>query len=200
MNQRPERTRGGTESQGNSSTSPVSRRLAWAVGIVVVLAGATAIAFSVVQPPPAELEGVETFPDLGVDHLAAGEPAPEYNSVPPTSGPHAEQPAPCGIYRQPVPDVSQLHSLEHGAVVVQYSPDLPRDQIEALEGIGRSMGDEVIVAPRPGSPAPVVLTAWTKRLLLDEVDESVVRGFDAEFGNRSPEPGAICPPEVDEGM
>lgn len=178
--------------------SGMLRNVGWTVGVVAVLGMAVGIALSVSGPPLPELEGVETFADLGTEHLAAGESAPAYNSDPPTSGPHADRPAPCGIYREPVPDVNQLHSLEHGAVAIQYSPDLPNDQIESLESIGRSLGAEVIVAPRSGLSAPIALTAWTKRLLLQDVDTDVIRAFDADFGNRSPEPGAICPLEIDQ--
>lgn len=177
------------------------RRLLWGGVATLLLGGAVAVAVDVGQPeppPPPELEAVETFPDMGVQHLAAGSPIPEYNSDPPTSGPHAQVPAPCGIYRQPVPDPAQLHSMEHGAVVIQYHPDLPPDQLAELEGIDWSPVDEVIVAPRPDNPAPVALTAWTRRLLLDRVDVEVITAFEREFGNRSPEGGAQCPFQVDE--
>lgn len=177
------------------------RRLLWGGVAVVVLGGAVAVAVDMGRPeppPPPELAAVETFPNMGVEHLAAGSPTPEYNSDPPTSGPHAPAPAPCGIYRQLVPDVSQLHSMEHGAVVVQYDPDLPQNEVELLEDINWSPAAEVIVAPRPGSPAPVALTAWTKRLLLDEVNEDVITAFQREFGNQSPEPAAQCPMQIDD--
>lgn len=177
-------------------------KLVWVALAVVILGGAVLLALDVAQPeppPPPELEAVETIPDMGAEHLAPGQAAPEYNSDPPTSGPHSATPAPCGIYRQPVPDVAYLHSMEHGAIVIQYDPELTQDQIELLEEIGRSVGGEIIVAPRPGNPAPVALTAWTKLLLLDEVDGDVIAGFEREFGNRSPEPAAQCPFQVDEG-
>lgn len=167
----------------------------------MILGGAVAVAMDASRPeapPPPELEAVETFPDMGVQHIPAGSPTPEYNSDPPTSGPHDQVPAPCGVYRQPVPDVNQLHSMEHGAVVIQYRPDLPTDQLAELEGIDWSSVDEVIVAPRPDNPAPLVLTAWTKRLLLERVDIEVITAFEREFGNRSPEGGAQCPFQVDE--
>ena len=177
------------------------QRLLWVGAVIVVLGGAVAVAVDVSRPeppPPPELEAVETFPDLGALHLAVGSAAPDYNSDPPTSGPHDQTPAPCGIYRQPVPDVSQLHSMEHGAVVIQYDPDLSQEQVELLEGADWSPAAEVIVAPRPDSPAPVALTAWTKRLLVDEVNVEVITAFQREFGNRSPESGASCPMQVDE--
>lgn len=175
--------------------------LLWGLGVIVVLGGAVAIAVDLSQPeapPPPELADVETFPDLGVQHLAPGAPAPEYNSDPPTSGPHAQSPAPCGIYRQPVDDTAQLHSMEHGAVVVQYDPELPQEQVELIEGIDWSPAAEIIVAPRPDNPAAVALTAWTRRLLLNEVDTAVIEAFQREFGNQSPEATAQCPFQVDE--
>lgn len=95
-------------------------------------------------------------------------------------------------------DLTQLHSMEHGAVMVQYDPNLPPAQVELLEDIDWSPAAKVIVAPRPSVPAAVALTAWTKRLLLDEVDVHVITAFQREFGNRSPEPGAQCPMQVDD--
>jgi hypothetical protein len=89
--------------------------------------------------------------------------------------------------------------MEHGAIVVQYDPGLSQTEIEELEEIGRSIGGEIIVAPRPGNPAAVALTAWTKLLLIDQVDSDVISGFEREFGNRSPEPAAQCLFSVDEG-
>lgn len=165
-----------------------------------MLALAVVVAISVTAPPPAELKGVQTFPDLGVEHLLEGAPPPEYNSDPPTSGPHSATPAACGVYREPVPDEAQLHSMEHGAVVIQYAPGLEPARITQIEDIARSSGGEVIVAPRPESPAPLALTAWTKRLGLDAVDEAVIRAFRAEHGNRSPEGAAACPFLIDQGL
>lgn len=177
------------------------RRLLWVGVAVAVLGGAVGLAVDLVRPeppPPPELDAVTIYPDMGVRHLALGSPIPAYNSNPPTSGPHAPAPAPCGIYRQPVSDPAQLHSMEHGAVVIQYHPDLPPDQLTELEAIDWSPVDEVIVAPRLDNPAPVALTAWTRRLLLEQVDVEVIVGFEREFGNQSPEGGAQCPFQVDE--
>jgi hypothetical protein len=189
------------KSKPAQSGSP-TRIIIWMAVAVVVLGGSVLLAMDVAQPeapPPPELEAVETFPDMGAEHLAPGAAAPDYSSDPPTSGPHSGTPAACGIYRQPVPEVAYLHSMEHGAIVVQYDPDLTQEQVDELEEIGRDAGGEIIVAPRPGNPAPVAITAWTKLLLLDEVDGEVIAAFEQEFGNRSPEPAAQCAFQIDEG-
>lgn len=183
--------------------SGLAGKLIWVAVVVVILGGAIWLAIDLVEPeapPPPELEAVETIPDQGNRHLAVGEGTPQYNSDPPTSGPHAATPAACGIYRQPVPDVNAIHSMEHGAIVVQYDPNLSQEEIVELEEIGRDIGGEIIVAPRPDNPAPVAITAWTKLLLLDEINGDVIAAFEQEFGNRSPEPGAQCAFQVDEGV
>lgn len=187
---------------GSRQSGGLMGKLVWVAVVVVVLGGAVLLAIDLTEPeapPPPELEAVETFADMGTQHLAPGEATPEYNSNPPTSGPHAAAPAACGVYRQPVPDVNYLHSMEHGAIVVQYDPELSQEQVVELEEIGREVGGEIIVAPRPDNPAPVALTAWTKLLLMDEVDGDVIAAFEREFGNRSPEAAAQCPFQVDEG-
>ncbi len=191
-------TPGGVESQGG-----LGRRLLWILGGVVLLGGAVLIAVDVAQPippPPPELEAVQTFPAMDPIHIPTGSPAPEYNSDPPTSGAMDPTPAPCGIYRVPISDQAYLHSMEHGAIVIQYDPAMSLPEVEELERITRSIGGEVILAPRPGNPSLISLVEWTNLLLIDEVNEDVIRGFDREFSNRnSPEPAGGCPFQVDQG-
>lgn len=152
--------------------------------------------------------GVVTFPDLGADvHLSQnevrqildGEVAPPvYNSDPPTSGPHALQAAACGIFRQPVPDVYQLHNLEIGVIVIQYSPALEGVDVERIERFARTLGERLIVAPRPGLATPVVATAWTRMLSLEAIDEQRLRAFYDAFVGKGTTQGS-CPLLVDEG-
>lgn len=175
------------------------KRLAWIGGIATIIALAVLVSLNVTAPPPAQLASVETFPDMGTDHIGFGVSPPEYNADPPTSGPHLDTPAPCGIYRQPVPDGSTLHSMEHGAVVVHYDPSIESARRAQIEDIARSIAGELIVAPRPDMEDELVLTAWTKRLAMDTIDENVIRSFAAQFANRSPEGAASCPFQVDDG-
>jgi hypothetical protein len=158
---------------------------------------------------PGVVLDVETFPELVVDvHLSETAvrqilnseiEAPEYNSNPPTSGAHSPKAAACGVFRQAVPDVYQLHDLAIGVVVIQYSPSLEAVDVERIEKLARSFEDRVIVAPRSGMDAPVIATAWTTMLRLSEVDEELLRAFYTRYVGSGPEAGE-CPFDVDEGL
>ena len=124
---------------------------------------------------------------------------PNTTPTPPTSGPHAPSPAPCGIYRQPVPDIALVHDLEHGVVVIQYDPTISDEERDQLEGFGRDAGTHVIVAPREGMASTIAVTAWTKLMTLDEFDLPAIEGFYGEFAQFGPEAGVQCPFQVDEG-
>jgi hypothetical protein len=175
-----------------------NRRLAIGVGIALVMVGA--IVFLATRPPPAALAQVEVFPDQGQAHLSASDPAPQYNSNPPTSGPHAPAAAVCGIYREAPPDINLVHDLEHGVIVVYYDPVAAADVRDEIESFARDAGSHVIVAPREGMPTPIALTAWTRLLLLSEFDRSAFDAFYGEFSQRGPEAGVSCPFTVDQSV
>ncbi len=174
---------------------------------VLALLIPTACAGEATETPEVLLE-VETFSeqsvgvhlsDTAVRQILNGEiEPPQYNSNPPTSGPHADRAAACGILRQPVPDVYQIHNLAIGVVVYQYSPALEAAEVERIEELGRGFEDRILVAPRPGMEARVVATAWTKMMQLDAVDEVFLTAFYEEHVGNGPEDGE-CPIEVDEG-
>ncbi len=152
-------------------------------------------------------EGVrETFPDLGGEHLSdddtsaviAGSLAPpEYNSVPPTSGTHSPFWAQCGVYLQSIPDIVQVHSLEHGAVLIQYNPDIDPADISALQEFAREKNSHVVVAPNPAVVPYIALTAWTVRMEMSTLDPVAVERFWLDYANEGPE-RVPCPFEVDE--
>lgn len=71
-----------------------------------------------------------------------------YPSVPPASGPHNDVPLGAGVYDSPPPIDRVIHSLEHGAAVVWYSPDAEGEELEGLRAFyGGPNGARVIVAP-----------------------------------------------------
>jgi hypothetical protein len=130
----------------------------------------------------------ERFADQGNRHLSDGETYTEYNSNPPTSGPHYNNIAPWGVHDQPVPNELQVHNLEDGGVVIQYK-DVPADVLDKLKGIVGRYGEQVLLAPNETLSHPIVLTAWTRMLRLDEFDEQKIvefieayRGIDHHVG------------------
>ena len=77
------------------------------------------------------------LPDEGNSHIQVNDPEPAYKTNPPTSGNHITAPlqAPDGAYSAPMDPRYTVHSMEHGRVEYQYSPDLPEDQQLAIKGV-----------------------------------------------------------------
>lgn len=115
-----------------------------------------------------------------------------YKQSPPVGGDHNPVWLNCGVYDKPVPNENAVHSLEHGAVWVTYSPDLPAGQVDSL--VSNLPADYVIVSPYKGLPSPVVASAWGTQLELDGVDDPRLGDFVREYrqGPQTPEPGAAC--------
>jgi Protein of unknown function (DUF3105) len=125
----------------------------------------------------------QTFPDQGNVHLAGPDSVWEgYNSDPPTSGPHAPQRPRWGIHTTPIPKVFQVHGLEDGGVLVQYScpAGCPELVAKLAEVVGRYR-EQVILAPYPGMRHRIALTAWTTLDAFDELDEARIVRFIERF-------------------
>lgn len=175
-------------------------RKVFALGFMVVACGGTSSSTTLSN------EGVQTFPDQGQDHftrdelsalLAGDDTIFTYNSDPPTSGTHANAWAPCGVYRQVIPKPFQVHSLEHGAVIIQYRPDLPEQERNEVEDLVRELATHAISAPGENVSGDLVMTAWTHMQIVDEFDIDAVRDFWADFARTGPE-RTSCAFEVDE--
>lgn len=138
--------------------------------------------------------------DLGRTHIAEGTSISQtnvrqYNSDPPTSGPHWPSPAPQGVYSTTVPDERLVHSLEHGYVVIHHNcnPAQPECDplLKSLEGVFNRYNSKVIVNYRPQTKSRIALTAWTRLDTMDEFDEQrIVKFIDAYRGKIGPEPDA----------
>jgi hypothetical protein len=147
----------------------------WIGGAAVVAAlGAGILAYRGAETPPGIL-----LPDQGNRHVQTlHEPIPPYNSTPPTSGPHLPYIAPWGIHTEPVPPQLQVHNLEDGGVMVQYScPDGCPDLVRKLTEIVSGYDQQVILAPYPGMKTRIALTAWTRLDAFDDFDEKRIRRF-----------------------
>ncbi len=88
--------------------------------ILLIIVGLTILGLSVfvfwqTKPKPGQM-----LDDLGRGHIPLGTEQ-NYNSNPPTSGPHFEEWVKAGIYERPQDDRYLIHSLEHGYVILSYN-------------------------------------------------------------------------------
>ncbi len=133
----------------------------------------------------------EEIVDQGRNHVPDGTKV-DYNSNPPTSGPHYVKPKPAGIYNQGVPDGNLVHSMEHGAVIVWYQSNLPEDQIDQLKKIyGLADVSKKIMVPRDNLDVSVALTSWGRLLKLQTIDEVKIKEFIETNNDRAPEKAPI---------
>ncbi|MCL5797378.1 MAG: DUF3105 domain-containing protein [Patescibacteria group bacterium] len=134
----------------------------------------------------------EEIVSQGEPHVKRGETHPAYNSNPPTSGWHwGDGTAGPGIKDQPVPDELVLHSMEHGAAVVWYKSDLPKEDIEKITMAFNDVSGKKIMLPRQNLDAPVALTSWGRLLKLKSIDEGKIKEFITTNEDRGPEKAAI---------
>ena len=117
----------------------------------------------------------------------------DYKENPPIGGAHNVVWQNCGIYDTPIHNEHAVHSMEHGAVWITYRADLPADQVQALKSVAAD--DFVLLSPYPGLPAPVVVSAWNRQLMLDGAADPALEAFIARYKNNpetTPEFGAPC--------
>jgi hypothetical protein len=154
------------------------------MAVVIALIGGLLIYRGIVRATTGE--GIAVLPS---NHVGA-DAQPVYNSNPPTSGDHATSEAPWGISSSPLPDISLVHNLEHGGIVLHYRPDLDETQRQQLEGVAGELlqrNRKVVLAPRPENEDPITATAWGRILRLQTVDADAIRGFFNAHINQGPE-------------
>ena len=96
----------------------------------------------------------------------------QYQSYPPTSGPHVGIVAPTGVQDGPLLPAVQVRILEQGSALVQYDAAVvDRTAVEAFAD------PDTVVAPATDLPAPVTVTAWTWKLTCSSVDEERIARF-----------------------
>ena len=115
----------------------------------------------------------------------------EYPSVPPASGPHSEPTVAAGVYDEPVEIGPAIHSLEHGAAHIWYSPDVANAtevaEIAAWVDASPENTDHTIMSPfdypdegqagsLPGK-SKLALVAWHNVMLCDRPSLPAVVGF-----------------------
>lgn len=136
---------------------------------------------------------IEQFPDEGRTHLQQGE-TQEYETNPPTSGPHHPAPVEWGAYPDSVEPERLVHNLEHGGTVIHYRPgDLSEDEIIELEDfVNEEFPGGAVVNPNPDIPKPIALAAWRYIRTCEKISLPVIESFIKARCNKGPEPAAEC--------
>lgn len=175
--------RSGTSGSGNTRTMVIGGAiLIGVVGLGIILF----LNLRGSQP----IQGVEIFSRQERGHVDTDI---EMGTLPPPGGLHNPIWQNCGVYREIVEPKHAVHSLEHGAVWITYHPDLPQDQIDALEQKARGESF-VLLSPWPDLQSPVVMTAWQVQLELESANDNRIDRFLSEYviGPYTPERGASC--------
>ena len=122
----------------------------------------------------------------------------DWNTNPPTSGDHYGVPTEAGSgaladgpFLTPAPISRVLHSLEHGRVSIQYSPDLSEEEQLILKGVydADSAGNQLF--PNPELDGELAVAAWNNLLTCKDFDAEAgpdaIRNFILQFRGQGPE-------------
>jgi hypothetical protein len=131
------------------------------------------------------------LPDEGSAHITERSQIPDYGTNPPTSGDHNPVWQGDGAYAEMPEPWHLVHTLEHGRVEIQYSPDLPeRDQL-ALKGVFDESPSGVLLFPNPDMPYEVAVTGWRKLMGCDSFEGAAtldaIRDFRDIYRGDAPE-------------
>jgi hypothetical protein len=182
------------------------------VGVIGALVVVGVITFreanSTVPPAPegvnasqANCDDVEEPEIEGQQHVETTERV-DYKTSPPTSGNHwpPGQEADPGFYSDPLPNESLVHNMEHGQIVIWYSPDASQELRKDLEGLIENANDldnpdlkggaqPLIAVPYDDIPAGknYVMTAWGASEPCENYSLAAINEFRATYQGRGPE-------------
>ncbi len=120
-----------------------------------------------------DIDGVEVIDGLTFNHVST---TVDYPQTPPAGGDHNAAWLNCGVYTEPVPNENAVHALEHGAVWITYSPDLPADQVTTLEAMAKGQS-YVLVSPYEDMDTPIAISAWGYQLKVDDAADPRLATF-----------------------
>jgi Protein of unknown function (DUF3105) len=137
--------------------------------------------------------------DEGATHFTNEDKDQEYGTNPPTSGDHFFSPTETGsgaladgAYLNFPKMVRAVHSLEHGRVEIQYSPDLSEEEQLEIKGVFEESPQGVLMFPNPEMPYEVAITAWRQLAGCERYEGAatldVLRNFRDIYRGQGPEP------------
>jgi len=130
----------------------------------------------------------QAVPIMEVTHIDDDSVLPEYNSNPPTSGPHSGQTARSGFREEAIPDQNIIHNLEHGDVWIAYHPRISDEMKDELKQFSAG---KVIITPREANDTDIALVAWgrlgTFNIENNVLPEERIKDFIKRYLNKGPE-------------
>jgi|SRR3989344_767424 len=180
-----ERKQRKNEKELPSQKRKIKRILFWVVSLFIIAGIIYSLVITLKNQKPRPGEAVAT---QGQEHIAIGAAHIEYNSNPPTSGPHYEGPAKWGVSQTELPDEQLIHNLEHGGVWISYK-DIDEATKMELEEITKS-GLKIILTPRAKNDIPIALASWGRIQKLQVFDKQAILDFIKANTSKSPEPFA----------
>jgi hypothetical protein len=134
------------------------------------------------------------LPNEGHTHIPPTAATPEYGTNPPTSGNHVEPPyqQADGAYSETPQEIDIVHSLEHGRMEIQYSPDLAESAQLELIGLYDTMYGATLLFPNDNMPYEVAATTWRNLIGCNEYKGAItldaIRAFGKETWGQGREP------------
>jgi hypothetical protein len=135
-------------------------------------------------------DDIETFDEAGSDdargHVEDGTDV-QYDTSPPTYGQHWGQTAPAGFSDEPVPEEAYVHNLEHGQIVIHYSPDASEETKDKIDTLVDQEAQATLAVPTDGLDKPIYFAAWGASQGCDEPAQEAADAFRTQFQGRGPE-------------
>lgn len=183
--------KGPAQGSTSQSTSPWPKRFAIAGGVIaIVLLNVLILTGTLNEPTAGVPEGTEEVAVAAPAHVEGN--LYDENEVP-AGGEHSPIWANCGFYAEPINAENAVHSLEHGAVWITYTAEIPDGQLDLLRRLARP-AEKVLVSPVQDQQSPIIATAWGFQLELHSAEDPRLEQFAAEFAGSlsAPEPGGAC--------
>ena len=121
------------------------------------------------------------FPALAGTHVSLNAKV-DYNSFPPTSGPHFGEWAVWNFYEEPVPPIQAVHNLEHGGIVIYYGGRVPQSTVDRIREFYYDDPNGLVVTPLAKLGNKIALTAWTSPPIVSGQEEKGGQGHLATCG------------------
>ena len=136
---------------------------------------------------------------MSSSHITLDSDPGNFNSDPPTSGPHYPNEAQAGFYDTNIyqyPAGYLVHNLEHGYIIFWYNcASLSESACTGLKSQIKAVMDglnniKVIAYPWASIDVPTVMTSWGRLQKMETFNAAQARSFYKNNLNRSPEPAA----------